>query len=104
MWQFIDSPLLGYPHMLTPEEIRVRDRKRWTIFAIALLIPIGLVLVLFFAASQDAKTKAKYDAERAEYAQKYQEQDDSASSPQLSSQQQFDQLKKDSEAKTSSNQ
>ncbi|WP_111894594.1 hypothetical protein [Acinetobacter sp. MB5] len=85
--------------MLTPQEIRARDRKRWTIFAIALLIPIALVLLLYVAASQDAKTKAKYDEERAEYAQTYQ-QEDNSSAQQMTSQQQFDKLKKDPEAQT----
>ncbi|MHA3055024.1 hypothetical protein E0H77_01580 [Acinetobacter sp. ANC 4633] len=85
--------------MLTPQEIRARDRKRWTIFAIALLIPIALVLLLFIAASQDAKTKAQYDQERAGYAEKYQQQDSNASAA-MSSQQQFDKLKQDPEAKT----
>lgn len=50
------------------EDIRRRDRKRWTIFAIGLLVPILLVGMLFFAASQDVKTKQAYDAERAAYA------------------------------------
>ncbi|MHA3082103.1 hypothetical protein ACX1NX_02750 [Acinetobacter sp. ANC 5383] len=84
--------------MLTPQEIRARDRKRWTIFAIALLIPIALVFLLFIAASQDVKTKARYDQERAEYAEKYQQ--DSNASAVMSSQQQFDKLKQDPEAKT----
>lgn len=84
--------------MLTPQEIRARDRKRWTIFAIALLIPIALVLLLFIAASQDVKTRAQYDQERAEYAEKYQQ--DSNASAAMSSQQQFDKLKQDPEAKT----
>ena len=84
--------------MLTPQEIRARDRKRWTSFAIALLIPIALVLLLFIAASQDVKTRAQYDQERAEYAEKYQQ--DSNASAAMSSQQQFDKLKQDPEAKT----
>lgn len=50
------------------EDIRRRDRKRWTLFGLGLLVPILLVAMLFFAASQDVKTKRAYDAERENYA------------------------------------
>lgn len=61
--------------MSKTEEIRRRDRKRWTLFAVGLLIPLFLIAMLFFAATQDAKQKKQYDAERAGYAQKYAEQE-----------------------------
>lgn len=48
---------------------RSRDRKRWTLFGLGLLVPILLVAMLFFAASQDVKTKRTYDAERQNYEQ-----------------------------------
>lgn len=74
------------------EDVRTRNRKRWIIFSVALLVPILLVLLLFVAASQDAKTSKKYAAQRAGYAEKFAKQDEERS------------LASDPEATTSSNQ
>ncbi|MFT4022030.1 MAG: hypothetical protein QM666_10990 [Acinetobacter sp.] len=81
------------------QDTKQRDRKRWVIFFIALLIPILLVSMLFVAANQDVKTKQKYEAQRAGYAEKWKQQE--ASEAQLSSDEQFKQLKQDDEAKVS---
>ncbi|MBF7682940.1 hypothetical protein I2F27_06305 [Acinetobacter sp. B5B] len=67
------------------------NKKRWIIFGVALLLPILLVLLLFVAASQDAKMKKQYEAERASYAENYQK----TQSEQL--------IASDPEARTSSN-
>lgn len=65
-------------------EQRPKTKKPWIIFFIALLVPIGLVLMLFFAASQDAQTKKQYEQQRAEYAEKYnQKSDQLASDPEV---------------------
>lgn len=54
----------------TSHDLRQMNKKRWTIFGVALLLPILLVLLLFVAASQDAKMKKQYDAQRESYAEK----------------------------------
>ncbi|MCF9046212.1 hypothetical protein [Acinetobacter nectaris] len=74
------------------EDIRTRNRKRWIIFSVALLVPVLLVLLLFVAASQDAKTTKRYASERAGYAEKFAQQDEDHA------------LASDPEATTSSNQ
>ncbi|MBF7686930.1 hypothetical protein [Acinetobacter rathckeae] len=55
---------------MSPDQRQI-NKKRWVIFGVALLIPILLVLLLFVAASQDAKMKKQYEAERASYAENY---------------------------------
>ncbi|WP_343595087.1 hypothetical protein [Acinetobacter sp.] len=80
------------------QDLKQRDRKRWMIFSIALLIPILLVLVLFFAAHEDAETKQEYDQMRAEYTAEREAKD---KNQQMSGQQQYQQLQKDQEAQVS---
>ncbi|MEB3766217.1 hypothetical protein [Acinetobacter sp. MD2] len=81
------------------QDLKQRDRKRWTIFAIALLIPMLLVLALFFAARQDAETKQQYDQLRTTYAAERQAR--ANEQQQLSGEQQYQQLQKDQEAQVS---
>ena len=80
------------------QDLKQRDRKRWMIFTVALLIPILLVLVLFLAARQDAETKQQYDQIRAEYTA---EREAREKNQQMSGQQQYQQLQKDQEAQVS---
>lgn len=81
------------------QDLKQRDRKRWIIFSVALLIPILLVLVLFLAAHEDAETKQQYDQMRAEYTA---EREAREKNQQMSGQQQYQQLQKDQEAQVSS--
>ncbi|SDC06120.1 hypothetical protein [Acinetobacter boissieri] len=55
------------------QDQRQINKKRWVIFGVALLLPILLVLLLFVAASQDAKMKKQYEEQRVAYAEKYQQ-------------------------------
>ncbi|MEB3754025.1 hypothetical protein [Acinetobacter sp. MD2(2019)] len=80
------------------QDLKQRDRKRWTIFAIALCIPMLLVLGLFFAAKQDAQTKKEYDQLSTEYANERQARENQQH---LNSEQQYQQLQKDQEAQLS---
>ncbi|GAB3045379.1 hypothetical protein GCM10027155_08310 [Acinetobacter apis] len=61
-------------------EQRPKTKKPWIVFFLALLVPIGLVLMLFFAASKDVQTKKKYAEQRAEYAEQHKKDDQALAS------------------------
>jgi len=46
----------------------------WLLMGLGLLIPIFIVGMAFLAAKSDAQTKKKYDQQRAEMAEKFEQQ------------------------------
>lgn len=53
------------------QDQRQSNKKRWIIFCVALSLPVLLVFMLFVAASQDAKMKKQYEAQRSAYEKQY---------------------------------